>query len=274
VALLLAFALPAAAQTASGKFASKRITLDIAGAYSYWEKSGGTDAAQTIKVAVSNAPIRADMIDRWYDRGHVMRSLFADDEVKVVHFEFTSDGRYRGYSYYFESGDGCGYCFDSKVKSTVRAAGGRLQGKISWDARDSNVTFDVDFNVPIPEKIWGDALPAGGGELSKIYATYRKALEAKDVKGLRAVVDSRYKQRLAEHEKQGDVDDYLDFRWDDVHLRQTAVKIVGGFVRGERAVLLVDGSSKILDRLHGDVIFTREGGVWLVSDELFQLGAR
>ena len=44
----------------------------------------------------------------------------ADDESKVVTFEFDADGKYRGLSYYFGPGVGCGFCYDSKVGSTVR----------------------------------------------------------------------------------------------------------------------------------------------------------
>lgn len=274
--LLLSSALAAAAvaQPASGKFVSKQLSLDIGGAYGFWDKGGGFDNGPIIKVAVSNAEFTAEMFDRWYDRASAIHDLFVDDEVKVVYFEFTADGKYQGYSYYFASGDGCGYCFDSKVKSTVRASGGRLQGEISSAPGDKSVTFEVDFNVAIPDKTWGEPLPAGGGEQAKAYAAYRKALAAGDVSALKAITDTRFKQRLAQHETDGDITDYVEYRWDEVHMRQTTTKIVGGFVRGDHAVLLVDASSKLFDNLYGDVILTREGGVWLVSDELFQIGKR
>ena len=57
-------------------------------------------------------------------------------------------------------------------------------------------------------------------------------------------------------------------------MRQTSVRIVGRFERGDVAVLLVNGSSRLFDNLHGDVTLKRENGKWLVSDELFQLGRR
>jgi hypothetical protein len=270
----LCFSWTAAAQTASGQFSSKELDVEIQGAYSYWDKSGGFDDAQNIKVVVSNAKFRAEFIDRWYDRRYVISELFADEEVKVVHFEFSADGRYRGYSYYFGSGDGCGYCFDSTVGSTVRVAGGRLAGKITSPAKDGSVSFAIEFDVPIPQKTWGEPLPAGGGDLAKIYAAYHTALEAKDVKTLKGLTDARYNQRLAEHEKAGDLQEYLEYRWEDVHMRLANIKVTGGFVRGDYAVLLIEGSNPIFDNLSGDAIFTREGGTWRMGDELLQIGKR
>ncbi|MEP6997549.1 MAG: hypothetical protein ABI900_07870 [Betaproteobacteria bacterium] len=67
-AIALALVSTAAAQTASGHFAGRTQDVPIAGAYSYWDQaSGGQDRA--VKVAVSNAEFRADLLNDWYDRG-------------------------------------------------------------------------------------------------------------------------------------------------------------------------------------------------------------
>lgn len=214
------------AQTASGTFMGRTLTLDIAGAYSYWDRSGDSQD-RVIKVVVSNAEFKAALLDDWYDRQSAVHDLFVDDRVKIVTFDFDPDGRYRGYSYYFGSGDGCGWCYDSAVRSTVRGAGGRLNGSIAFTGPGA-VAFEIRFDVPIPDKAWGDALPAGGGAPGRAYLGYHKALAASDATALTAVSDDRGKGLLDKHEKQGDLARYLDFRWDDMHYRMQNVTIVGG----------------------------------------------
>jgi hypothetical protein len=44
-------------------------------------------------------------------------------------------------------------------------------------------------------------------------------------------------------------------------------------VRGDRAVVLVTGESRVLGKMHGEVQMDREGGAWRVEDETLQLGA-
>jgi hypothetical protein len=272
-AIFVSLVAAAAAQSASGHFASRTLELPIAGAYSYWDQaSGGND--RVVKVAVANAEFRADLLDDWHDRGAAVPEFFASDRVKVVYFDFDADGKYRGYSYYFAPGDGCGWCYDSTVHSTVRGANGRLSGSIAFNGGAGAVAFDVKFDVPIPAKVWGDALPAGGGDPGRVFLAYHRALAAGDGNALKAVSDAHGKDLLAKHQSQGDLADYLDFRWSDMHYRMQSVSVVGGYARGDRAVILFDGSSKLFDALHGEVILRRVGGAWLVADELVQIGKR
>ncbi len=272
-AIALSFCSAAVAQTASGHFASRTLEVPVAGAYSYWDQaSGGND--RVVKVAVSNAEFRADLLDDWHDRGAAVREFFASENVRVVTFDFDADGKYRGYSYYFASGDGCGWCYDSTVRSTVRGGNGRLRGSIAFDGGPGGVTFDLTFDVPIPAKTWGAALPAGGGDPGRAFLAYHKALAASDAAALKAVSDRHGKDLLAKHQTQGDLAEYLDYRWNDMHYRMQNVRVAGGFVRGDHAVILFDGNSKLFDALHGEVILRRDGGAWLVADELVQIGQR
>ena len=272
-AIFVSLVATAAAQMASGHFASRMLELPIAGAYSYWDQaSGGND--RVVKVAVANAEFRADLLDDWHDRGAAVHEFFASDRVKVVYFDFDADGKYRGYSYYFAPGDGCGWCYDSTVHSTVRGTNGRLSGSIAFNGGAGAVAFDVKFDVPIPAKAWGQALPAGGGDPGHAFLAYHKALAASDATALKAVSDAHGKDLLAKHQSQGDLADYLDFRWNDMHYRMQSVNVVGGYARGDRAVILFDGSSKLFDALHGEATLRRVGGAWLVADELVQIGKR
>jgi hypothetical protein len=272
VLMLVGGAVAAHAQpAASGTIETRKIELKVNGAYGYWADSEGE---KILRVAISNAGFRREALDRWFDIAALIHDRFVDDDTKVLNLEFTEKGRLRGYSYYFEPGDGCGYCANSKIKSTVKMSNGHLEGRVSYKERGETVQFDITFNVVVPDKVWGTPIHAGGGEFATIYDAYRKALAAADPKGLKATTDAGYNQEIADHEKNKDLKQYLEYRWDDVHMRQTTVRIVGGFERGDVAVLLVDGSSRLFDHLHGDVTMKRENGKWLVTDELFQVGQR
>lgn len=272
-ALALMLAGAAAAQTASGHFSSSTLDVPIAGAYGYWDAASG-GKGRVVKVVVSNAEFRADLLDDWHDRAAAVREFFASDSVKIVTFDFDADGKYRGYSYYFASGDGCGWCYDSTVRSTVRGSNGRLAGSIAFDGGAGAVAFDVKFDVPIPAKSWGQPLPASGGDPGRAFLAYHKALATSDAVALKAVLDSHGKEVLAKHQSQGDLAEYLDYRWSDMHYRMQSLAVVGGYVRGDHAVILFDGSSKLFDALHGEVILRRAGNTWLVADELVQIGKR
>ena len=264
---------PATAQTASGHFSTSTLDVPIAGAYSYWDvASGGKD--RVVKVVVSNAEFRADLLDDWHDRAAAIREFFVSDSVKIVTFDFDADGKYRGYSYYFAPGDGCGWCYDSTVRSTVRASNGRLSGSIAFDGGAGTVAFDLKFDVPVPARSWGQPLPSGGGDPGRAFLAYHKALSMSDAAALKTVLDSRGKEVLAKHQNQGDLAEYLDYRWSDVHYRMQSVAVVGGYVRGDHAVILFDGSSKLFDALHGEALLRRAGKAWLVAEELVQIGKR
>jgi hypothetical protein len=276
--LLLAAALLAAPgastpapATASGTFEDEKWKLQIAGAYAFREKAW-MDDGQAIHVAVSNTEFVPEAIDEHYDRGHVINTLFADDETKVVYFEFDDAGKYHGLSYYFESGDGCGYCYDSKVKSTVRAADGRLKGEIAFS--EDGRSFKIALDVPIPPKSWGDPLPKDGGAPGKAFLAYHAALEKRDQKAILALSDADMKKRFRDYEKQGKLDGYLDYRWHDEHTDLKTIAITGGFVRGDHAVVLFDATNPYIDHLHGEAVLRREDGAWLFHRDVVDVGQR
>jgi hypothetical protein len=258
--------------TASGKFEDRKFKIQIAGAYAFWGKTGGFGDDPVIQVAVSNAEFKASAFDAYYDRASAISSRFKDEETKVVYFEFDGSGKYMGLSYYFESGDGCGFCYDSKVKSTVKAAGGRLAGTISY--KDDDRLFDVTFDVQIPPTAWGDPLPKDGGAPGKAWLAYHAALEEKDKKAIYALLDADMKARWTKNEKDGDLDGYIEYLWHDQHTSLKTIHITGGFVRGDRAVVLFTGSSTFIDHLYGEALLRQEGGAWLVHTDMVDVGER
>ena len=258
--------------TASGTFEDRKVKLALAGAYAFRDKSAGTGDDRVIQVAVSNTKFVPAALDDYFDRQHAINTLFADDESKVVYFELDDSGKYHGLSYYFGPGVGCGYCFDSSVKSTVRAVDGRLKGELSYRGDDRR--FQVQLDVPIPPREWGEALPKDGGEPGKAYLAYHRALEKRDKKALYALLDAEERARWEKYNAEGKVDEWLDYRWKEEHSELTSIRITGGFVDGERAVVLFDGKNGYIDALHGEAQLRREGGEWLVGGEMVSVGAR
>ena len=271
-ATLLASPGATAPGTASGTFEDRKVKLPLAGAYAFRDKSAGADDARVIQVAVSNTKFAAAALDDYYDVRHAIDALFADDESRVVFLELDESGRYHGLSYYFGPGDGCGYCFDSAVKSTVRPVDGRLKGELSFESEDRR--FRIQLDVPIPPKQWGEALPKDGGDPGKAYLAYHRALEQRDKKALWALFDAEERARWEKYAKDDKIDDWLDDRWKEEHLELSTIRVTGGYVNGDRAVVLFDGKNAYIDAVHGEAQLRREGGAWRVGGDTISVGAR
>lgn len=270
---VLATASPADAAP-GGSFDSGKTKIDIAGEYAFWDRSAGTSDNPNIIVAVSNGEFVDEMFDPWSDKRHTINTFFVDDDTKAVFFEFDGSGKYRGYSFYFGSGDGCGYCYDSQVRSTVAPAGNRLKGKISHQSTDPRRAFDIEIDVPIPDKSKGTALPRDGGDPGRAYLAYHQALGAREKAQLLALMDARNKRHWDEHVKAKDLDRWVDFKHDRQHAGMSKVSITGGYLKGEHAVVLFTGSSTSIDNLYGEAVLRREGGKWLFEDEWTEAGTR
>jgi hypothetical protein len=257
---------------ATGSFASAKRKLEVDGTYAFWAKSAAPSRDEVIKVAVSNAYFTEGFFDDFYDRESAIDKIFVDEQAKVVYFEFEASGRYHGLSYFFAPGENCSYCFDSSVQSTVRVTDGRLKGRIAFKRANTNPAFDIELDVPLPSKDRGTALPAGGDEPGRAYVAYHKALNAGDKKAVYALLDAKHKALWDKYEKKGV--DVMGEYWSDFHSKMSSLTVSGGFVRGDHAVVLFEGSSRLIDHLHGEALVRRESGVWLVHDELVSVGTR
>ena len=114
----------------------------------------------------------------------------------MVYFEFRPDGNYRGYSFYFASGNGCGYCGGNMgITSTIKLAGGRLKGSVK--GTDTDRKFDVTLDLPITSDDHGAPLPADGGAPGKAYRDYHDALVKGDAKALQLVLPDEQRENLA-----------------------------------------------------------------------------
>jgi hypothetical protein len=253
---------PAKPRQAQGTVEGRQWTFEALGAYAF-PAEVGFDDEPGIKVAVSNSGFRAEVLDRDYDREHMIDTYFRSDETLVVTFQFAKTGAYKGLSYYFASGDGCGYCYDGGVQSTVRVANGRIHGSVKSPAAADGLRFDVRFDVPIAPTDYGEPLPAGGGEPGKAYAALHGPLVAWDYAAAKPYFTDEAQAGWQEHSQE-----ILEsFRKD--HPTES-FRIVRGWTRDDRALLLVEGETSY-SKVKTEVQMVREKGTWRLASEALQI---
>ena len=252
---------------AHGTFKSQAITLEVRSAIAFKGKSYlGPD--DVLIVAVTNARVHGDALADYYDRKRAVEKRIKDDDTGVVYFEFRPNGAYRGLSYYFVPGNGCGFC-TSEVASTVRLAGGKLSGTLTGTEKDR--LFQVVLDVPVMSDDHGSALPADGGAPGAAYLAYHAALVKRDRAALKPLLSLDRQQTWADAEKKGNAGKFVEYLAEEHP--DKSVRIVRGFVKGDTAVLLVSGDS-LVGNLSGEVLLKKEKDAWHVDDELMDLAAR
>jgi hypothetical protein len=249
---------------ASGTFTSKNISFTVRGGYAYPSLSS-LGKEPIVNVAVSNDEITSSVIDPFIDRKKAIDKYVADDRTAVINFEFTPAGKFDGVSYYLGSGNGCGYCSGPEMKSTVKLTAGRLVGQLTYKTKD--VSWNIALDVPVASTDHGAALPAGGGEPGKAYQAYATAVRARNAAAVKKLMPEWRVNRMAKAEKDGQLNDYLDFLADEHGM--ASVKIDKGFATADTAVLVVTGKPRETggSERKGEVILTKEAGTWRVAFE-------
>jgi hypothetical protein len=268
-ALLLAAGIAFAADapdTVKGSFKSKAVTLPAKSAIAYRGKSflGNNEA---MIVAVTNARVHPDALAEYYDRHRVVEKRVKDEETGVVYFEFRPDGSYRGLSYYFAPGNGCGFC-TSEVASTVRLANGKLTGSLKGTEKDR--PFDLAIDVPLMNDDHGPALPPDGGAPGAAYLAYHAALVKRDRAALKPLLSEDRQQTWDGAQKKGQLGGFIDYLASE---HPDKLRITRGYAKGDTAILLVEGESTA-GKLVGEVLLMKEKGAWRVDDELMDLDLR
>ena len=197
-AALAAWMSPAiAADVASGTFTSRDVTMQVKSAMAF-KGTSIIDKKDVIVVPITNATMNVDALAEYYDRRRAVDRRINDNDTGVVYLEFQPNGSYRALSYYFASGNGCGYC-QGGVDSTVKLANGRLSGTLK--SSEENRKFDVTIDIPVMSDDHGAALPADGGAPAKAYLAYHAALVKRDAKALAPLLTQDSRDVLAKAEK-------------------------------------------------------------------------
>lgn len=250
---------------AEGRFQSQDSWFNAGGSYAFPTDEVGMSGEPGILVAVSNARFVPQYIDYYWDRKNAIERFFKDDQTAVVYFHFDPDGHYKGLEYYFGPGNGCGFCFDPEVRSTVARVDSRLVGKLTYNSEEDERSFDLDIDVPIAFESYGTPLPADGGAPATAYAAFHAALEdvsEETVGRLMPLVSTEVAATLSEHGVE-----YLRYLADN---HPTSYQVVRGWTRGERALLLLDGTSE-LGPVFVEAHLLEEQGQWKFDQEVQQL---
>ncbi|HSS69428.1 MAG TPA: hypothetical protein VLQ46_02125 [Casimicrobiaceae bacterium] len=256
-----------APESVKGSFKSKAVTLQAKSAIAYRGRSflGSGDA---LIVVVTNARVHPDALAEYYDRRRVVEKRIRAEETGVVYIEFRPDGSYRGLSYTFAPGNGCGFC-TSEVASTVRLANGRLTGNLKGSEKDR--PFDLTIDVPLMSDDHGPALPADGGAPGTTYLAYHTALVKRDRAALKNLLSADRRETWSNAEKKGQLDAFIDYLISEHP--EKSVRVTRGYAKADTAVLLVAGES-VAGKLAGEVLLMREDNAWRVDDELMELESR
>jgi len=249
--------------SASGAFRSHTINMPVRTAMAF-RGASLLDKSDVIVLVITNAKMHQDAMAGYYDRRRAVDRRIKDSETGVVYFEFSPDGKYRGYSFNFASGNGCGYCGGNMgIDSTTRLVNGRLTGSLKGTDTDRN--FDLALDVPVASDDHGAPLPADGGAPGKAYLAYHDALVKRDAKALRITLSDELRETLASAAKDGKAGGYMSYLAKEHPSK--SVRIGKGWSDGKTAVLLIDGESSVL-KLTGEVLLLNQGGTWRVDDEL------
>ena len=252
-------------QSAQGTFKSQAITLPVQSAIAYRGKSFLDKGSDALIVAITNASLRPEGIAAYYDRHLALEKRVKDEQTGIIYLEFGIDGSYRGLSYYFQPGNGCGYC-TGEVTSRVKLTEGQLRGTLA--DREPDRSFDVTLDVPILSDDHGAALGADGGAPGKTYLAYHDALVKRDRAALKPLLSNRLLENWSDAEKRNILGKYIDFLAGEHPER--SVRIVRSFATADRAVVVISGDGAV-GKMRGEAILKKEKDNWRVDDEITDL---
>lgn len=248
-----------------GSFSSKGSKFQVGGGVAFTGKSSLDGETPVILVVITNTGLNVDAVADFVDRKRAIEHLVKDDETPIVYLEFAQDGKWRGVSYFFGSGNGCMYC-TSEVKSTVKLANGRLIGSVNGTEKDR--PFNVAMDVAVLSDDHGQALPGDGGAPGKAYLAYHAALVKNDASALKGVLSPGNLEVFARAQKNDNLPGYLSFLAEKHPMK--SVKVTRGWSTGNKASLLVEGENPI-GKVAGEVFLLNTKGVWGVDEELVDL---
>ncbi|MCK7595354.1 hypothetical protein [Pseudomarimonas salicorniae] len=129
---------------------------------------------------------------------------------------------------------------------------------------DKTYFYDLRFHAVVvdPDAPIGDALPEGGGEPGAAYIAWTRAVHAKDLKALKALVSPDMAAMLDSPEAAEE----LEFM---ALLTPTDVRIVKGSSDGKTAILHIEGKMEG-EAVKGEVTMERQGPLWMATSTSMQ----
>lgn len=153
---------------------------------------------------------------------------------------------------------------------------GRIQGSFRTPAATDFSGYKYEINVkfsaqvqqanlpePLPDAKTGKALPTGGGAPAKAYFAYRKAIETKDVAGIRRLFQLPAGVEVTDDE----INESLDVM---SAAAPKNLKLTKGYsnTAGDRAAVYFVGTEEG-EKLYGTVRMIKKNDQWMVAEEVW-----
>lgn len=264
----------AEARTVAGK-ASGSLTIDgksIPLKYSYAMAQPNTfDKDKTdIAVLLTEGPLAEDALNNAEELQDAARKLHGwvlfkiDDQGKPIYevIDHPAIGEERLMMSGFTHAK-----FTPKKIGKDNVGGSFFTGKAE-DFMNHKYEVKADFSAPLlqakrpeplPDAKTGKALPGDGGDPGKAYRAYLKAIRDKDITGLRSMATNVQSQSATDE----DLRQMIELM---AIMTPADPKITRGFVKGDRAVLYLEGTLEG-EKRYGTVQFAKEKKMWRIEKE-------
>ncbi len=199
--------------------------------------------------------------------GRVQLSLNDEDEVSSM--QFNSDGTSLS-----QSGTAIG-----TLVLTKKSPDG-LSGTFKLEGDEGDLGCELHFGLaagemaaavaaaPPPPK--GEPLPAGGGEIGKVYMANFDAMRKGDIDVLMATAAADTRKQMEAARKEPDFPAMLEMM---KAFAPTSIKITGGQDFGNTAELTLEGSDDDGTKSTGTAQMAKEGGAWKVVKTSMKSGS-
>ena len=248
--------------TAMGTFTINGESVDLSHAYVYRESEGFYDPADptwsVLITAESVAPRDVDdpFIDPSLRLKLTLTSEFGDGPSLQVLSQNLRVGNF--------SMSGGEHPLLELEQQGPEVFAGRIHFAELQTFFDDSYDYDLNFHaLPVdPNAPVGEALPEGGGEPGAAYVAWVSALHSSDIDAIRTLVTPDMAQMLDDPEAA----EQLEFL---AAMTPTDVRILGGSIDGDTAILQVEGSMDG-EPAAGDVTLERHGELWIWTSGMFE----
>ena len=159
------------------------------------------------------------------------------------------------------------------TENTPGRVAGRVYTPKPVKVKDDSYELDVTFSTDVAARAVDAKLPAGGGEPGKALQGLLAAMAKKDGANFKRSLSKRVVGKLYDSQYRTEAAN-LEFAVEmlSAELPKTDMKVVGGDLQGDTAILEVEGVTEKVKMVYF-IRMLKEGGVW-TFDEAFMAGFR
>lgn len=262
-ALCLTLAAPAAAET-GGFFRKGEIRQEYRHAIALARESPTHPGKQRIRVYLTTHPVDAVRASREFDLDDGVTDQLQMADGGMTRFVIGEDDEARDVRFWVKSPSAdfssSGYGELSLGTRSATQVEGRFVLAEPESFFSETYEFDLRFAAPVtPADLGGDPLPAGGGEAGKAWLGYVQALGKGDLDALRNYFGEDAEWTLPKGDEEASKSYVEMLRWS---APASATVTRGWTLDKDRALLRIEGRSRLGDLMRGEVLMSRAEGRW------------